>query len=145
VDYEKYAPVHQYLADKFSDTRFSAIIDAYGIQELYTHCAEYLSPGKPFVTVGIAFKEYSISSMLKAASLMLRNILWPRLLGGVQRDYVNITGLVNLETIEKLGLLVEEGKLKVVVDSCWDMEDVLKVPILYLINVNPLLAVTALS
>jgi Zinc-binding dehydrogenase len=145
VDYEEHALMHQYLTEKFSDNRFSAVIDAYGIQELYTPCARYLAPGKPFATVGIAFVKYSFSSILEAVYLMLKNILWPRLLGGVQRDYVNVTGIANLATMENLGLLVEEGKLKVVVDSCWGMEDVLKVPIVYLINVWPFLAVIPLN
>ena len=127
IDYEAQAPVHRYLATHYSNTRFNSIIDAYGIQDLYSHCADYLSPGKPFVTVGVAFEEYTVSGMLYAAFLMLKNRLWPSVLGGVPREYANVTVIANLELVEKLRQLVEEGKIKVVVDSCWDMEDALKV------------------
>jgi hypothetical protein len=119
--------VHQYLATKYRESRFNAVIDAFGVQDLYTHCAEYLMPGKPFATVGIALKEYTVSCIFQSMSLMLSNALWPSIFGGGQREYANITGIANLEVMEKLGRWVEEGKLKVVVNSCWDMEDALKV------------------
>ncbi len=121
------APVHQYLAAKYSEIPFNVIIDARGVQELFSHCASYLAPGKPFVTVGIALADYSTSSMLYAVSCMLYNMLWPRLLGGVDRPIAQITGLVSLTGLEKLANLVEEGKLDVVLDSCWSMGDVVKV------------------
>jgi hypothetical protein len=127
IDYQEHAPVHQYLATHYSNAHFSAVIDAYGVQDLYTHCADYLDPGKPFVTVGVAFDEYTVSSIMYAVFLMMNNSLWPRVLGGVPREYASVSGFTNLEVMEKLGQLVEEGKMKVVVDSCWDMEDVLKV------------------
>jgi hypothetical protein len=127
IDYQAKAPVHQYLATQYSDSRFNVIIDAYGSHDLYTHCAGYLEPGKPFVTVGVAFAEYTVSSMLYALSLMLKNTWWPRALGGCPRDYVCISAVVTLEALQRLRELVEQGKLAVVLDSCWDMGDVLKV------------------
>jgi reticulon-4-interacting protein 1, mitochondrial len=115
------------LAKKYSKSLFDVIIDAYGVQELFTHCPFYLAPGKPFVTVGIAFVSYSVSSLLYASSCMLQNMLWPRLLGGVDRPYVQVTALASLAGLEKLAELAEEDCFDVVIDSSWDMEDVLKV------------------
>jgi NADPH:quinone reductase-like Zn-dependent oxidoreductase len=126
IDYQEHAPIHQYLSAQYSDSPFCVAIDAYGIQELYTHCAKYLSPRGPFVTVGVAFKEYGIYSMFQSVSQILWNILWPRILGGVEREYAIISATADPETMGKLAEWVEKGKLKVVVDSCWDMEDVSK-------------------
>jgi hypothetical protein len=120
-------PAHQYLATHYSSNRFNVIIDAYGSHELYTHCADYLELGKPFVTVGVAFAEYTVSSMIYASSLMLKNAWWPRALGGVPRDYIRVSAFVTLEALERLRELVEHGKLAVVLDSCWNMEDILRV------------------
>ena len=123
IDYQLHSPVHEYLTHNYSNPRFDVIIDACGIQELYTHCAGYLAPGKPFVSVGIAFKSYTYSSVLYALFLMARNILVPRFLGGGAAPYIVVSGFVTLEGMEKLAAMVDEGKLKVMVDSCWDIED----------------------
>ena len=67
--------------------------------------------------------------MLYAALLMLKNNFWPRILGGVPRYYVGPTGIATLESMEKLKKLMEDGKLRVVIDSTWNMEDVQQVRI----------------
>jgi hypothetical protein len=58
---------------------------------------------------------------------MLQNMLWPRLLGGVDRPYIQVGALVSLAGLEKLAELAEENCFDVVIDSSWGMEDVLKV------------------
>jgi hypothetical protein len=103
------------------------VIDARGVQDLYTYCGDYLDPGKKFVSIGVAFREYSVSSMLYAVGLMLKNTWLPRALGGGSRDYVRISSFVSLEAMDKLKNVVEKGKIAIVVDSCWDMEEVLEV------------------
>lgn len=40
---------------------------------------------------------------------------------------MQINSTVNIEALEKLRSLVERGKLRVPVDSCWDMKDALHV------------------
>lgn len=127
IDYQAHEPVHRYLATCYSKTRFDVIIDAFGVQDLYTHCADYLEPGKPFISVGVAFQEYTVTNLLYASSSMLKNTWWPTLLGGGLREYVCVSGFTCLEALEWLRKMVEEDKLKVVIDSCWDMEDGLKV------------------
>ncbi|KAN0102292.1 hypothetical protein V8E51_012802 [Hyaloscypha variabilis] len=114
-------------ADEYSNPRFDVIIDACGIQDLYTHCAGYLAPGKPFVSVGVAFKSYTYSSIMYSLFQMkIMNLLLPRFLGGGAAPYIAISGFVTLEGLERLAAMVNAEKLKVAVDSCWDMEDAVK-------------------
>jgi len=127
IDYTVHAPVSAYLAKHFSATPFSAIIDAYGIQDVFAHCESYLAESKPFVTVGVAFKDYALPSVLSAVFHMMSNSLWPRLLGGVNRGYVQVTAFANLEAMTKLAGSVKSGKLRVVRDGKWGMGDALKV------------------
>lgn len=58
--------------------------------------------------------------------MMLKNPLLPVWLGGVPRKYESVVGLVNEESMQELGRLVEDGKLRGVVDEVWEMEDVKK-------------------
>ena len=116
-----------YLAKRFSSSPFSAVIDAYGIQDIFAHCESYLAEGRPFVTVGVAFKDYTISNISSTVLQMMSNSLWPRVLGGVNREYVQVTGIANLDAMEKLAGMVASGKLRVVRDGKWGMEDALKV------------------
>jgi hypothetical protein len=77
--------------------------------------------------VGVAFAEYTVSNMAYASSLILKNTWWPRALGGGPRDYICVSAFVTLEALQRLRELVEEKKLAVVLDSCWEIGDVLKV------------------
>lgn len=79
------------------------------------------------MTVGIAFEDYSIPGILSAVLQMMSNSLWPRILGGVNRNYVQVTGIAHLEAMTKLAGLVESGKLRVVRDGERGMGDGLKV------------------
>lgn len=127
VDYQACHPVSQHLATRYSDQRFSAVIDAYGVQEIYNHCGDYLLPGKPFVTVGVAHKHYTYSSMVHAVIMIAVNILSSFLPGDKKRRYVQVNSAVNGEDMESLRSMVEQGRLRVPVDSCWHMKDALEV------------------
>lgn len=127
IDYQANFPLSQYLTTQYSNGPFDVIIDAYGVQDLFTHCADYLKPGKSFVSVGIAHASYSVSSILYSTWLMMKNSFWPRMLGGIQRDFVCVQGFTSLPALERLGELAGEGILNIPLDSCWDMEDALKV------------------
>ncbi len=116
-----------HLASQFSGQRFDAVIDAYGIRELYTNCSDYLKPGKPFVTVGVAHKNYSYSGMLAALWAMVLNGLASLLPRAGQRRYLQVNAAVNPEELERLRSLVEQGKLRVPIDSCWALKDALQV------------------
>ena len=127
IDRHAHAPVEQYLASRFTNVRFSAIIDAHGVPSLYSHCPAYLSPGGTYVSVGVAFQEYTFLSVLRATYLMLKQAWWSQTLGGVSREYIGVTGIANLEVMEQLRELVEKRRLRVVIDSCWRIEDALMV------------------
>lgn len=58
---------------------------------------------------------------------MLKNSWLPKVLGGVSREYHLVNGFATQSKLEQVKKLVEEGVLKPVIDSCWDMEDVPKV------------------
>ena len=65
--------------------------------------------------------------MLHAVFGMILNILTSLLPGNNRREYVQVNAAVNMEAMEKLRSLVEQGKLRVPIDSCWGMKDALKV------------------
>ncbi|KAI9774097.1 MAG: zinc ion binding [Geoglossum simile] len=126
IDYTAHVPVHQYLATHYSNSPFTAFIDSFGVADLYAHCAPCLAPGKPFVTVGVANAQNTYPSILYALYAMMWNSLWPTVLGGGSRKYVSVRAFVESGTLTRVRDLVEEGKLKVVVDGAWEMERALE-------------------
>ncbi|KAF2194326.1 NAD(P)-binding protein [Zopfia rhizophila CBS 207.26] len=95
IDYNVHGPVHEYLASQYGSSRFSAVIDAAGIQSIFSRCPAFLMEGKPYVTVGPRPQSYTVLGMLATIGLMARNMLWPRILGGVPREYVLVTGVAD--------------------------------------------------
>ncbi|KAG4433027.1 hypothetical protein IFR05_011488 [Cadophora sp. M221] len=126
IDYQEHAPVHKFLATEFGKDQFDVVIDAFGIQEIFHNSEGYLKPGHPCVTVGPAMPTYSMGAILYSLGQMASNFLWPRILGGTNRPYVQASSFVGLKEIQRLADLAQDGTLKVLIDSCWDMEDVLK-------------------
>jgi len=117
----------EYLAEKYSEQPFDVVIDAYGVQELYTNCAGFLKTDGLFVTVGIAFKEYSYGSLFVAVKDMLRNILVSAWGGRDRRRYVQVASTCNLEGLQRLKTMCEDQNMRVPIDSSWSFDDVLKV------------------
>ena len=123
-----HAPVHSYLATRFGSEPFDSIIDAVGVQEVFTHCAAYLAPGRPFVTVGVMMRSLSYMSFFSAAYCIVKNLYWPRMLWGTPRVFVMISMMEpERAMLEKLKDFVETGKVRAEVDSCWEMANALKV------------------
>ena len=79
------------------------------------------------MTVGPAPPDYGLWGLLSTMGTMMSNVLWPTWLGGVNRPYLSARALSNLTDLERLSKLAAEGKLKVPIDSVWDLEDALKV------------------
>lgn len=127
-DYTSHPPDLNFLGEKYNGRKFDVAIDCYGIQSFWTHSPSYLVPKGLFVTVGIAFQEYTLASIFNACWLMMvKNPLTPIWLGGVPRTYLSVMGVVNEERMKELGRLVQEGTLKAVNgDGVWEMEDVKK-------------------
>ena len=127
IDYAIHTPIMTYLSRHFSDHPFSAIIDTVGIQDLFTHSPNILASSKPFVSVGPKASSYTYSAVLLTLILMAKNFLLPQILGGVPRNYRQVTGLVNQEALQILRGMAEEGKLSVHVGTLVEMEDVQQV------------------
>ncbi|KAH7125534.1 hypothetical protein B0J11DRAFT_528623, partial [Dendryphion nanum] len=123
IDYKLHAPVHKYLKQTYADSRFNAVIDAVGIQDLFNNCPSFLAEGKPFISVGPRAKKYSFIGILSTVGLMAQNLLWPRILGGVPRPYIQATGISNLEALRTLADMVEQGIIKVHIGLLVDMEN----------------------
>jgi len=109
------------------DEKFDVVIDCHGSQDLLHHCAQYLKKGKPYVAVGVAATSITWGALLLAVGQLLSNALWPAILGGVKRPYISIAAFAGRQQMEELAALVKEDKLKVPLDSVWEMEDALKV------------------
>ncbi|KAF2455448.1 putative oxidoreductase [Lineolata rhizophorae] len=117
IDYTEHRSLPQYLTKRFLISRFDAIFDSYGSQDLWTHCPKYLRAGQPFVTVGPAISEPTPAAAFQAIKLMLLNKFWPRAWGGVPRPYVQPNCLANLGDMAELAGLVDEGKLKILTET----------------------------
>ncbi|KAF2681929.1 zinc-binding oxidoreductase [Lentithecium fluviatile CBS 122367] len=126
VDYTKRSPVQSYLADAYDLSRFNAVIDAAGIQAIFSHCPDYLAEGKPYVTVGPRQPNYTVLGMLSTIGLMAKNFLWSRFLGGVPRPYVQVASAESLDGLQELAQMVEDGKLKVHVGAKFKMAEALQ-------------------
>lgn len=117
----------EYLTEKHAEQPFDLVIDAYGVQDLYTNCAGFLKPDGVFVTVGVAFAEYSYASLAVAVKNMLWNVISSAWGGAGRRRYVQVTSTCNSEGLERLRVMCDDRNLRVPIDSQWDLEDVLKV------------------
>ncbi|PVH71951.1 zinc-binding oxidoreductase [Cadophora sp. DSE1049] len=126
ADEAQHAPVHKFLTTEFGNDKFDIVMDAFGIQETFHNCEGYLKPGKPYVSVGPAMPTYSMGAILYSIGQMASNFLWPQFLGGPNRPYVQFAATATQEEMQRLADMVQDGKLRVPIDSCWDMEDVLK-------------------
>ena len=126
IDYQEHAPVWKFLEQKFGVEPFDAILDCRGVQELWTHCPKYLKEGKPFITVGPSPQDYNFVGIVSTVGLIISNALLPSWLGGVDRPYFTAKGFPDLPGMERVARLAAEG-MKVPIDSCWDLEDAMKV------------------
>jgi NADPH:quinone reductase-like Zn-dependent oxidoreductase len=97
----------------YDETRFDAVIDCAGRQDLFNAYSAFLKEEKPYVSVGPRANGYTYLGMLSTIGSMARNMLWPMLLGGVPRPYVHVAAISNLEALQNLADMVERGKLKV--------------------------------
>jgi NADPH:quinone reductase-like Zn-dependent oxidoreductase len=121
VDYRVAGSLPAHLAKTYGERPFDIILDTVGTQALYEHCPAYLKPDGVYINVG------AFEGVLWTLWCWTKNLVWPKLLGGTPRRFVMFSTMPSAARAEKLAKMVEEGKLKVVVDSVFDMEDVLEV------------------
>ncbi|KAH1300946.1 hypothetical protein KXX11_004685, partial [Aspergillus fumigatus] len=95
---------------------YAHAVDHIGLPEaLYSQSHMFLLPGKAFVQVGAL-------SMLT----FVRRVVWPGFLGGGRRKYVIFMMKSNQRDIATLGEWMQQGKLRVEVDSTYELEDAVK-------------------
>ncbi|KAH8434050.1 NAD(P)-dependent alcohol dehydrogenase [Aspergillus melleus] len=111
------------------DNAFDAIIDAHGSQPLWHSAPGFLKPGPghAYTSVGPALKSYTFRAMCRVLKDMALNQHLPRWLGGVAREYRQVTSIVDVEKLERLRGLAEEGNLKTFIGGEWDFEDAIQV------------------
>ena len=113
IDYTA-TDVVQALKDK--GLVFGLVLDMIGMpNNLYSECHHFLRPGQPYVQVGVA-------SMFSAVGRFLR----PALLGGGKRRLQFVFFSNVKSSLVQLGEWIQEGKIKVVLDSTFEFEDALK-------------------
>ncbi|KNG47183.1 zinc alcohol dehydrogenase [Stemphylium lycopersici] len=116
LDY-KSAPIVDQLKD--SGAMFDLILDNVGEPaNLYRVSSHFLRPEGKFYQVGLGMN-------LSAGLQFFRNKL-AGLLNWGKREYVFITGKSETAVYEQLGAWMADGKLRAVIDSTWEFEDVPK-------------------
>ncbi|KAH7065159.1 hypothetical protein B0J12DRAFT_561210, partial [Macrophomina phaseolina] len=109
----------RYGGDGDGAQKLDAVLDCVGTQALFERSPEFLKEDGAFVNVG------AMEGMVKTLWANAVNRLWPNWLGGTPRTYVLQQTKLDQECREELVWLLKEGKLNRVVDSVFDMEDVL--------------------
>jgi NADPH:quinone reductase-like Zn-dependent oxidoreductase len=127
IDYQIFVPIHEHLAKIFGAQRFDTVVDCVGSEQLFLHCAGFLRSAMPYVSVGPSVPRYTISNMIYSIGQMMRNFLLPPLLGGVDRPYLQVTAIANQKDLKRLAQMVIDRKLRVPLDSSWELKDALKV------------------
>ncbi|TFK74269.1 NAD(P)-binding protein [Pluteus cervinus] len=126
IDYTA-APLHEILTRSPPDPQFNIILDAVGLLDpsLYTHSPAYLAPGGVFVTTGPQPKSFSANQLWLAFKTAVA-VARPAWLGGVPRGYKFIVMQTNQRDLDELRELCEAGKLRSVVDSVTEFDNVLE-------------------
>jgi NADPH:quinone reductase-like Zn-dependent oxidoreductase len=92
-----------------------------GTQLLFDNSPSFLKPNGKFINVG------AMEGLAAGVWSMVKNSLWPQLLGGTPRSYKMQQTNPDQKTMQYLIRLVEEGKLIVIIDKVYEMEDALQV------------------
>ncbi|KAH7108478.1 zinc-binding dehydrogenase-domain-containing protein [Auriculariales sp. MPI-PUGE-AT-0066] len=105
--------------------KFHAIIDAVGLmnQTTYIHSADYLQPNGVFVTTFGGPKGSGFAAVREVLDFVWA--MRPVFLGGVNRKWKAMLTKHKEQELLQLAQWMEEGKLKPVVDSVFEFDDVL--------------------
>ncbi|KAK4234098.1 hypothetical protein C8A03DRAFT_38140 [Achaetomium macrosporum] len=120
IDYRKHDPLPAYLEQHYGDKPFDFVLDCVGSQALFVHSPAYLKPEGAVINIG------ALESFSRTAFNVLLNRWLPTWLGGVPRRYVMFSTPPRRDDAVYVARLVEEGRLRVPVDSVFDMEDAVR-------------------
>lgn len=123
MNYRTNKPLHKFLGQQYGKQPFDSIFDTIGIQDLFKHSPNYLKLTGAVVNVG------NFEGPGRTVFRSIMNAWLPVYLGGVPRKYFMISTTPNGTKAARLGQMVQDGKLRVVVDDVIDFDDVLKVSI----------------
>lgn len=134
IDYKRHPVLHSHLADHYSSHPFDAIIDMVGEDNsILKNSSAYLKPDGIFVFGGnmpLIHGGGSILDMIRWFIDIKIAQTMPLFLGGMPRKCLMHTGKISRGALLKLVGSVEEGKMRPVVDSVIDMDQVLQVWVL---------------
>jgi NADPH:quinone reductase-like Zn-dependent oxidoreductase len=94
------------------------VLDCVGTQALYVNSPAYLKPEGAVINIGF------LEGIVKTAINVLANQFLPTWLGGVPRRYITFSTPPDRDAAVYMARLVEEGRIRIPVDSVFDMEDV---------------------
>lgn len=115
LDYTARPLLHQLREAAAANGAFDHVVDnAFSDPALYFHAHSYTTPSAKFVEVGWGPSAACLRFILAAKLL-------PGFLGGGRRKMVVLMADTSCERLEKIGSLVSDGKVKVVVDSVFSM------------------------
>lgn len=112
-----------YLASAYQAQPFDSILDCVGSQSLYDSSPRYLHPTGSLVNVGALDMR---NGLLRQLGQWLMNSWCPTWLGGTPRSYIMFSNTPNLQEVLTLVEMVQQGRLKVLIDSEFAMEDLVK-------------------
>ncbi|OAA54371.1 Alcohol dehydrogenase superfamily, zinc-type [Niveomyces insectorum RCEF 264] len=115
IDYRQHESLPAYLAQHYGDKPFDFILDCVGTQALFVQSPAYLKAEGALVNIG------AIDGVFVLARQVLFNLLLPTWLGGVPRRYIMFSTPPTRDDAMYLARLMEEGNLRVPVDSVFDL------------------------
>ncbi|KAJ5158882.1 Polyketide synthase enoylreductase [Penicillium coprophilum] len=120
IDYREHESLPAYLAHQYGGKPFDFVLDCVGTQALFANSPAYLKPEGAVINIG----------MLEGPYLTVRNVLLntflPTWLGGVPRRYIMFSTPPSCDDSIYIARLVEEGRLRVPVDSVFEMKDAIR-------------------
>ena len=93
------------------------MLDCVGTQALFVNSPAYLKPEGAVVSIG------AFEGMYAMARNALLNVWLPTRLGGVPRRFITFSTPPTCDDAVYLARLIEEGRLRIPVDSVFDMKD----------------------
>ncbi|CAG8124424.1 unnamed protein product [Penicillium salamii] len=117
IDYRNHDNLPAYLARQYGDRPFDFVLDCVGTQALFVNSPSYLKVDGAVINIGV------FEGMFASARNALLNNWLPIWLGGVPRRYIMFSTPPACDDVICLGRLIEEGRLRIPVDSVFSMEE----------------------